>query len=306
MYKCALCESDFNDGVQCTVCLKNIDFACAGITEVGYRKLGPERRGNWKCNPCKTSSPSPTSSNVTLEAIMNELRGMKQQLLCLPALVQDIRSIKEEVSELKISSQFISDKVDDLSQRLKSAEEKIKALENNQEELATYRNKLSAIETDVVSAERRVRLNNIEIKGVPLKKDEDLYSVVDKISLAVGYSFPKSQINYIARVPIRNSAEKSIVVSFINRYVKEEFVSAARNRKDLAASTIGFSNATMKIFVNDHLTPEHKILLTKAKTLARTNNYSFIWVKHGKIHMRKGTDSKVFIINSEKDLNRIA
>lgn len=305
MFKCALCESDFNDGVQCTACLKNLDFACAGITEIGFRKLGPERRGIWRCGSCRVSPPSPTSSNVTLETIMLELRGMKQQLLCLPGMVQDIRSIKEEVSELKTSSQFISDKVDDLSQKLESAEVKIKALEKNQVELDALRNKLLALETGVVSAERRVRLNNVEVKGVPIKKDEDLYSVVNKIKLAVGYNFPNSQINYIARVPLRNSADKSIVVSFINRYVKEEFVSAARNMKDLAAGVIGFPNVNTKIFVNDHLTPEHKILLTKAKSLAKSNNYSFIWVKHGKIHIRKSTDSKVFIINSEKDLNKI-
>ncbi|KOB42460.1 Uncharacterized protein OBRU01_27326, partial [Operophtera brumata] len=87
---------------------------------------------------------------------------------------------------------------------------------------------VSSLKSQLSASEQRSRLNNVEIKGVPLKKDENLFSIVEVICKATNYSFPKTQINYLHTVPLHGSKEKAIVVSFINRYVKEEFVASAR------------------------------------------------------------------------------
>ncbi|KAH9634754.1 hypothetical protein HF086_013614 [Spodoptera exigua] len=103
MKTCASCNERFNDGVQCSSCKKYLDFSCASMTEVGWKKLGADRRAQWKCPACRVSSPTLLSPQPTasLDTVLSEIREMKHQLLDLPTLVNDLRSIKDELSDLK-------------------------------------------------------------------------------------------------------------------------------------------------------------------------------------------------------------
>ncbi|CAH2089711.1 unnamed protein product [Euphydryas editha] len=73
-----------------------------------------------------------------------------------------------------------------------------------------------------------VRANNIEIRGIPQKNNENLFEIAKSIGQICKYPIKKEEINYIARIPTRlPNREKSIIISFHNRYTKEE------NEKDL-------------------------------------------------------------------------
>lgn len=314
--KCATCNVAFNDGVQCSCCSKHFDFNCAKVTEQGFRKLGSDRRAAWKCPQCKISPPQtaastgataspnqpPTSASpnqpASLETLLKEVREMKQQLSALPILVEDVKAIKAELSELKVACEFNCAKLEEYEARLTKIEQTIPDVEQLQATVADLRK-------DLLAKEQWSRLNNVEIKGIPIKKDENLFTVTETLCNYVGYSFPKHQIDYIARVPTYNSKDKSIIIRFINRYVKEEFVAAARAKKSIPASDIGFGDSDQRVFVNDHLTPDGKILLTKVKSVAKNKNYRYVWVKFCKIHVRKDDTSRVVIITSENDLNKI-
>lgn len=88
--------------------------------------------------------------------------------------------------------------------------------------------------------------------------------------------------------------------------MKEELVAAARTRKDLSAADLGF-DSTNRVFVNDHLSPLQKKLITKTKSIAKEKGYRFVWVNHAMIHVRKldVDGSPVLVIKGEKDLNKI-
>lgn len=307
MYKCASCNKQFNDGVQCQGCKRHLDFSCASITEVGYRKLGAERRASWRCPICRGASPSPRSDHepISLEMIMSELRDMKRQLSSLPTLVEEMRGIKDDITELKKSCEFTSSKVDEFQNRLLEMERKFPDIVQLQERLSQADDELIRLRGELQARDQLGRLNNVEIKGVPLKRNENLYTIIDTLGKTVGYEVAKSQINYIARVPIPNTKDKSIVVSFLNRYTKEDFVASARAKKIILARDLGYHDSQVRIFVNDHLSPHMKSLLTKTKALARTMEYQYVWVKFSKVHLRKNDSSHVIIIRTEKDLNKI-
>lgn len=309
MFNCAKCNSVFNDGAQCGQCQKYFDYGCAGISEAGFRKLGQERRATWKCPACKLNplTPQTRSGEDKFDTILSEIRELKQQLAKIPTLVNDIKGIKEELIELKKSCEFSSTTIDEFSHRLTTVEKVIPELNHLQVDLASTKEEVSQLKRELSARDQWFRSNNAEIKGVPLKNHENLYSIVNNISNVVGYSFPQSCVNYISRIPVHNSKEKHIVVSFVNRYVKEEFLAAARARKNLSADEIGFRDMTQKIYVNDHLSPDYKQLLTKTKTIAKERIYRFVWVKFGKIHVRKDAEEKtrVFIINNTNDLNKL-
>lgn len=185
------------------------------------------------------------------------------------------------------------------------SETKASEFEKVKDTVSILETELASTKLELSTHDQRSRLNNVEIKGVPLKKDENLFSIVDAISRKISYSCPKSQINYISRVPMHNSKEKLVIVSFLNRYIKEDFIAAARADKDLSTSDIGFQGASQRVYVNDHLSVESKKLLNKTKSAANEKRYEYVWVKHGKIHVRKDVNCKPFIIRKETDLNKI-
>ncbi|XP_060810216.1 uncharacterized protein LOC132904303 [Amyelois transitella] len=307
MNVCSRCKMSYNDGVQCSSCKSNYDFGCSGITEQGYRKLGADRRASWRCASCRGTSPVRGEETVSLDRIFNEILDMKRQLTNLPALLDEVKCIKNELQDLRASCEFNSSKLDECTTRIEAVEARLPEVNQLREELAATQDDLVKCRHSLATKEQWLRLNNAEIKGVPTKKDENLFDILDSIGKFIKCPISKTYINHIARVPQHNSKEKSIIVSFTNRYMKEEFVAAARSMKNLKSSDFGFRDSTQRVFVNDHLTTESKNLLTKTKSVLKDKmGYRYVWVKYSKIHVRQNDISKIFIINSESDLNRLS
>lgn len=314
MYKCNRCNTEFLDGVQCSVCLNRYDFPCAGISEVGYRKLG-DRKFTWKCSACKNPSPSPGKS-PELEGILTEIKYMSAQLANLPGLVEsvrkiqeeirDLKSIKTELTEVKSSVASVHQSMSSITDRLTKLDSEVQSLHSTKEQLTALQQRVDQLEIRANEDQQRSRLNNIEVKGVPFKSSENLYNIINKIGDTINFSISKDQINYIARVPTRgDSNTKNIIVSLHNRYIKDDFIVAARRCKSLTAANLGLSG-DRRIFINDHLTLQNKTLLNKTKTLAKEQNFEFVWVKSCKIFVRKNNTSPVISINSVSDLKRIS
>lgn len=306
---CSRCEELVGDGVCCCSCLQSFHFACGGITEQGYRKLG-ERKSQWRCTTCKSAgkssakvagipvSPVPEST-PTLENVMQELDKINLKLLPLLNLADDVRIIKKDVSELKTVAKTLTSQISLL-------EEKVKMVEDLKDEIGSLKVRVGVLEEEMNFKDQWLRANNVEIKGIPQKASENLFDIVGRIGTTITYPITKSNINFVTRIPSRDkgSNSKSILVSFLNKYTKEDFVAAAR-QKSFTPLDIGLQGSH-RIYVNDHLTARNKQLLTKAKTLATENNFQFVWVKHSKIYARKNPTSPVLTITRESDLSKLS
>lgn len=312
MFACGRCDAQINDGALCCLCQRHFDFSCASITESGYRKLG-KNKASWKCPQCKTrshagsgqESGNNTPGAITLEKLHEQMLSIITQLTPLRSLEEDIRTIKSDISELKESLLFAHDAIKAFSDRFAVIESELNQLHKQVEEVPKLKAEIVKLCSEKNERDQWLRMNNVEIKGVPVKNNENLFDLVGQVGSVLGYPIKKEDINLITRVPTyQKDSPKPIIVSFINRYVKEDFVSSMKKQKQLNANTLGFSG-TAKIYVNDHLTPYYKQLLTKAKSAQKNTNFQFIWVKHSKIWARKTTNSKVFTINSELDLQKI-
>lgn len=304
MVTCGRCGDEATDAIQCSACLKHFDFPCSGVTEKGYRKLG-DRQATWRCGNCKntglpsaqslSNAASPVvSPTVTLETIMRELTSIRLKLAPLSSLTSEVQLIRKELADLK-----------ELPAKVQSIDERLVKVEGAQEDVALLKTTILNLEGELQDTQQWLRGNNVEIKGVPLKDKENLFDIISKIGEKVLYPVTKTQINFIHRVPTNANGVKNIIVSFLNRYVKENFVSAARSLKSpLSPVDIGVVGAG-RIFVNDHLTVKNKALLSQAKALAKERNYQFVWVKHMKIFVRRDPTSKTCNITTERDLQKI-
>ncbi|CAG9094427.1 unnamed protein product [Plutella xylostella] len=303
---CFACNATIGDGATCAGCSKDICFACANITERGFRNLGAERRAAWKCPKCRIASPSPTQKKEpTLQDILSRLDILTSKLDVLPKLISDVNELKMNMQEVMKSCEFSSHKIDDFELKLVGVNGRLSSLEETHEAVKSTQSAMEALKQELNEKEQWSRLNNVEIKGIPLKSNENLFDIVESLGKHVNQPISKSQINFISRVPVYNSKDKSILLGFVNRYAKEDFIAAARlKNQSLKASDIGFASDE-RIYVNDHLSPGNKKLLSKTKLVAREKNCKYVWVKHAKIHVRRNDTAPVITIRSDGDLNRL-
>lgn len=145
----------------------------------------------------------------------------------------------------------------------------------------SIQNRLKTLEQESYVRVQWNRRNNDEIKGIPQINLENLFEIVGKIGskkIDLGFwqwvvnSLPKTQINFITRVPTREKNKcKSRIPSFCNRYAKEGFITVFRitNKTiSLTSAHIGISS-NQKIFINGQLTSQNKLLLSRTNKAAR-------------------------------------
>ncbi|XP_052753741.1 uncharacterized protein LOC128201282 [Galleria mellonella] len=324
MFPCARCNLQSTDGTLCSVCKRRFDFPCAGITESGYRKLG-ERRHFWRCTECKTNTPSAPSSRAqspsvpSIETLHEELKKISLQLSPLASLIADVKTIKSDVTNLQNDVKVIKSDVTSLQKSIEMAHESIKdysttinSLETRLRVVEDKTEYISKLEADITrinqllnDKEQWSRANNVEIRGVPQKNNENLFDIAMKIGNVADYEINKCDINFITRVPSRqNNGPKSIVMALNNRYIKDNYVAAVRRMKHLNLNSLGFAGDG-RFYVGDHLTVENKQLLSKTKSIAHDKKFQYVWVKHSKIMVRKSPTSPIIVIKSAGDLLKL-
>ncbi|KAH9642413.1 hypothetical protein HF086_007545 [Spodoptera exigua] len=308
--KCGACDAELSDGAHCTSCNQELHFHCAGVTEAGYRRLG-DRKLTWRCSKCKLASTTqpPLSPRIESESlILKEIRALADKLAPLECLRDEITELRSEFAFLKTSISKTNKELKDFNGKIKVIEARLMHAEKVQEQVGVMQSRLDRLEEENDAKEQWARMNNVEIKGLPQSSNENLFNMLDKIGTNIGYPVSKAQINFVTRVPSRDKDHiKPIIVCFCSRYVKEDFIAAARiARKDTPLTTglIGLPG-NQRIFVNDHLTLHNKALLSKTKKAAAEMDFRYVWVKHCKIHARKSDTSPIIVLKSEKDLTKL-
>lgn len=175
-------------------------------------------------------------------------------------------------------------------------------------ELMASNNELSArnaaLEKRVGELEQYSRLNNIEMKGVPVTEGESCHDIVQSMANAIECPVEVADIDVVHRVPTmsKNKNEKNIIVRFCSRDKKNDFLRKARKAR-LCTGNIGFSGKNdVPVFVNEHLTFDNKKLFSKALALKKEHHWQYLWTDNCRIKARKTQDSKVFRIETERDL----
>lgn len=87
--------------------------------------------------------------------------------------------------------------------------------------------------------------------------------------------------------------------------MKDQIVAAARKHRNLNAGQMGIVSETDRVFINEHLTKDSKMLLSACKQKAREANYKYIWTKNCRVFVRKNEKSLPIPINSSLDLIKI-
>lgn len=206
-------------------------------------------------------------------------------------LSREVQQLRAEIEQLRESVSAISTFYEEMKKKHELTSAENKSLQKSNDELAAK----------LADMEQRSRLNNVEIKGVPLKKGEDCATILQKMGDVIDCPIKKDDIDAVHRVPAKK--DTNIIARFCSRVKKDEFLRKAR-RARLTTESLGFAQSQgANVYVNDHLTPNNKRLFAQALSLKREKQWKFLWVDNGRIKVRKTEDSRVHVIASVQDLS---
>lgn len=263
------------------------------------QKLTPFENVTLRSKSRSTGSCGCLSADVIREIIREELDRKFDT---------DIQNIHIKIDKLEESLAISNSERDIIKIEANSQKALIVQLQKENDDLRTTTYDLS---NRLRQQEQLSRANNIEIQCVPEHSSENLYTTVQQLGSAIKCPLTDTDLQYCSRIAKLNSASsrpRSILVKFSSRRLRDTFLAGVikHNKNNpgdkLNTSHLGYGgNKRTAVFVSEHLTLEAKALHAAARQKARQLNFRFVWVRDGKVFLRK-TDTSTFILVKDQSV----
>lgn len=243
--------------------------------------------------------------------LKNEIKCVRKEYSEIKSFVQSLDSkhkeLQNEITVIQKSTQFHSERQEDIIKKVESLSTEIQTITNIKEEVVELRKQNHQLIAEINASEQRDRMFNLEIVGVTELKEENVLDLVIKIAKNVGADITPTNIIQANRVSSRNKQPgrpRVIIAKMQSRLVKDNIISCSRKCR-LTTKDLGLHGDHKPIYINEHLTVFNKLLLKKCKEVARIKQYQFVWSKHGRIFLRKNDTAPALQISSEEDMKKI-
>jgi hypothetical protein len=303
MAACGICNKLFKPKqlkVNCTDCSRDFHGSCANMSKNDIEYLANENLP-WRCDPCAASRRSSlrletqvTEGNITLEDVMKAINDLKKQQT-------------NTIKEFNTSYETLNEKIDintaAVKKQTETMESYLKQIEQLQNENKHLKEKVKLLEDRLDESEQYSRRNCVEIQGVAVQ-DNSVLGTVKSVGSALGMDITDSMIDACHTLPRKpdSSSPPGIIVKFVRRLDAECLLSKKREKKDLSTRHLGLSN-DHPIYINESLSPARRRLLALARQARRKHGYKWLWVRGGKIFIRKDDNGPVTVVKSQADLD---
>lgn len=293
---------------------------CVNLSEENISILVSEKR-DWKCKPCEkttrsseTRKPAPSMSDVyeLLSELRSELTSVRNEMETLKSELRSAQKNNENTErELGKSLESAHEKLDYNTELLKQQSNEIaQCIENIdrlKEENSQLKLQLQNVTMLVDDLDQYGRRNCIDICGIPEKVNENVYDIVKEVGRALDIEINPQMIDTCHRLKKQpNQSSGAIIVKFVRRDDKENFIRRRKIKRNLKASQLGFPGDEY-IYVNQNLTSYRRKILGQARRLKNEKNYAYLWVDHaGNIKLRKREgDQYVYTLKSPDDVSKL-
>lgn len=318
------------DTKVCSLCIGSYHYQCLGITAENFHKESKQAKSNWKCPDCKGTekrgdhtpvSKQTISSPRTDDAIMEDLKSyfdkrLKEETATILSQVKqqmalENKAIYSVIEELKSNVGTVCSQYEELRNALS---EKSQMIDNLKTENRTLQLQLDAINSQINTMEQQSRACNVEIQCVPENRNENLLTVIKQLGNIISRPLDDSEIMNIHRVPKINQASerpRAIVAKLVSPRVRDELLAAVKqfNRshesEKLHSGHLGYADEKHPVYVTEHLSPANKKLHAAVRAAAKEKQYQFVWVRNGKIFVRKNTTSRSLVISTVDAIKRL-
>ncbi|XP_075210788.1 uncharacterized protein LOC142318134 [Lycorma delicatula] len=304
MPKCGVCNKNIttkHSKIACIDCKTLFHASCENMSKDDIELLIFNNE-IWRCEHCALSKRKDLQletavqrNNFTLDDVMSAINELK-------------RAQKRMISDMNESSDLLHKKIDDNSkiiadQTLKLVEY-VQKIENLTAKNHNLRQQVKQLEFRLEDVEQYSRKSMIEIHGIPKKDDEDVVDTIKKVGDVIGFQITDEMIDACHRLPGKNNMSDGIIVKFVRRRDKENFMKKKRDKKLITTLNMGFTTDT-PVYINESLCPPRRRLYALARQAKKYKGYKYIWLRDGKILMRKNEKDKIVQIRNEEDLNKL-
>lgn len=268
----------------------------SNVNSPAIRHAAPVDRSSTRAS--NTSSPLNSSNITDLENRLMSFITSSNQIL-----KKEIRSIIK--SEITAQIAAITT---ELNQKIILLEEKTIQIQVLEDKFEKSQERILELENSFNAHQQWLRINNLEISGVPQLPNESVTGIAIEIAKHAGVALKPEDIEFANRVqPARplDGRPKNIVIKLKQRRSKDDILSGLRRTRGVSTADIGMRGDSVKIYVHDHLTPSNKKLLKDCKLLCSSKEYKYIWVKHCNIYARKADQAPLLHIRSTNDFRKI-
>lgn len=210
--------------------------------------------------------------------LRQDIRTLTESVKYCSDTCDGVNEIQKDMKELKLEIRRLVDKNLDLEKENKNLRDRLDELEQHH------------------------RLNNVEIKGLPVDCDE--VEIVKEIGKKLGEEIVDTDIDICHRVDIPHSKDRNVIVRF-SRRSKRNAVLAKAKKMRLTTEALGFEGASKPVFLNEHLTQKNKRLLGAAIAKKKSVAWKYVWTSNGKVLARRGESTSILRISTMSDVERM-
>ncbi|KOB76170.1 Zinc finger DNA binding protein [Operophtera brumata] len=232
----------------------------------------------------------------------------KSEILDLFSKLRDDQDAKfsailNSINDVKLSMNTMSQKYEEVLQRLDHLEEEKKG----------YDSKIQFLEDKVETLERHTRGTSIEIRNIPQdpkERKEDLKSILSKTADVLNVTLDSAEIKDIYRIGAKSSV-KPIIADFTTVLKRDEFIRSFKklNKQPstvkLCTESLSITGTSKLIYISENLTQRDRRLYFIAREFTKACDYAFCWISFGRIFIRKSEGSPHIRISCEGDLEKL-
>lgn len=279
------------------------------------RPLVPPTTIHLKSPPPSSSSSSPNmrvDEYKLREIIRKEITSAINESVN-KLISNELNTIKVQLTEFAESLTFFNNKYEDVRAGLEVQSQTMANLERDNAHLKTTVNELT---TRLQSVEQNLRENNIEINGLPEHKTENLLDTMMQLGRITDCPLEKQDVLKVSRVARLSQKSddirpRAVVVRLQSHIVRDTIIAAVakfnkKNPQDkLSSHHLGLGGTRCPVYVSEHLSPFNKALHAAARLKAKALSYRFVWVRNGRIYVRKNETSQAVHIRCKDSLAKI-
>lgn len=304
--KCGICLKPLltkHVKLQCDECKFEFHAQCCKMSKVDVDCLVSEGLP-WRCNPCAAErrksmvfESQAQSGNLTLEDIMSILREIKAEM-------------RETIKEFNSSYEVLNEKLEANTELLKKQSEELRSYIDEttrlREENCVLKKKIIDLEVRLEDSEQYSRGNCLELHGIPEEPNECVIDIVKNIGQALELNINDSMVDNCHRLGKRGDASgpAGIIVKFVRKLDAEEVLRKRRIKRNLSTSHLGLS-LDRPVYINESLCPARRRLYSLARAAKREKGYKYLWLRNGKIFLRKEENAPICYIKSQTDLDKL-
>ncbi|KAG6454436.1 hypothetical protein O3G_MSEX008699 [Manduca sexta] len=251
-------------------------------------------------------------TNESLRAMIREEVGRAIQDAVREIMDEKFVKVTELLNNFQQSLSFFNETYEEMKRSLEEKNAKIHDLENKNTALQVS---VKDITKRINQLEQHARASNVELQCVPEHRAENLVNTVKQLATVIKCNINDSEILHctrIAKINPTNKRPRSIIVKFSSPRIRNSFLAAAitynkTNKKDkLSSAHLGISTDNpAPIYVVEHLSPENKSIHAAARLRSKELGYKYLWVRNGKIFMKKEESSETLLINNFEKLRNL-